>query len=113
MQLLKMTKFGLAILNTQPPHLYFGGVERRILEVTKRIQKDADVTIYCGTKAGFSTPINIDEISIVRVNQPTDFFHLTTGHIIEASSRTKKYMMQTFLRYTTTAHMVYRIYLKK
>ena len=71
-----MTKFSLAILNTQPPHLYFGGVERRILEVTKRIQKDADVTIYCGTKAGFSTPINIDEISIVPCKSTDRLFPL-------------------------------------
>lgn len=71
-----MTKFGLAILNTQPPHLYFGGVERRILEVTKRIQEDADVTIYCGTKAGFKTPINIEGINIVPCKSTDRLFPL-------------------------------------
>ena len=43
----------LAVFNTQPPHLYFGGVERRILETAKRLLPEVDITIYCGTKKGF------------------------------------------------------------
>ena len=54
-----MDKFRLAVFNTQPPHLYFGGVERRILEVTKRLQDEADISVYCGTKAGFKEAIQI------------------------------------------------------
>lgn len=71
-----MTKFRLAVLNTQPPHLYFGGVERRILEVTKRIQKDAEVTVYSGKKAGFITPINIEGINIVPCKSTDKLFPL-------------------------------------
>ena len=58
-----MDKLRLAIFNTQPPHLYFGGVEKRILETSKRLQTEADITIYSGTKAGFKEPIKIDGVS--------------------------------------------------
>jgi len=55
----------LAIFNTQPPHLYFGGVERRIIETGKRQQNEVDITIYCGTKAGFKKPLSFDGMNIV------------------------------------------------
>ncbi|MGB9694066.1 MAG: glycosyltransferase family 4 protein [Fervidobacterium sp.] len=45
--------FKLAIFNTQPPHIYFGGVERRIIEFSRRLSGKMDITVYCGTKAGF------------------------------------------------------------
>ena len=35
-----MKRLSVAVFNTQPPHLYFGGVERRIIEVAKRENKD-------------------------------------------------------------------------
>jgi glycosyltransferase involved in cell wall biosynthesis len=54
-----MKKLSLAVFNTQPPHLYFGGVERRILETAKRLYGDANTTIYSGTKAGFRTPASV------------------------------------------------------
>ena len=60
-----MGKFRLAIFNTQPPHLYFGGVERRIIETTKRLQTQADITVYSGTKAGFKEPVSINGVSFV------------------------------------------------
>ncbi len=60
-----MEKLRLAIFNTQPPHLYYGGVERRIIETAKRLQNQADVTIYSGTKAGFKTPITLEHVKIV------------------------------------------------
>jgi glycosyltransferase involved in cell wall biosynthesis len=56
-------KFRLAVFNTQPPHLYFGGVERRIVETTKRLQNQAEITVYSGTKAGFKQPVNINGVS--------------------------------------------------
>ena len=58
-------EFRLAIFNTQPPHLYFGGVERRILETTKRLENQADITIYSGTKAGFKETTTINGIKFV------------------------------------------------
>jgi glycosyltransferase involved in cell wall biosynthesis len=61
----RMDRFRLAIFNTQPPHLYFGGVERRIIETTKRLQNHADITVYSGTKAGFKEPITINGVSFV------------------------------------------------
>ncbi|MGD0451756.1 MAG: glycosyltransferase family 4 protein [Candidatus Bathyarchaeia archaeon] len=60
-----MDKFRLAIFNTQPPHLYFGGVERRIIETTKRLQNRVDITIYSGTKAGFKEPTTVDGVKLV------------------------------------------------
>ncbi|HEX9862332.1 MAG TPA: glycosyltransferase family 4 protein [Candidatus Bathyarchaeia archaeon] len=60
-----MGKFRLAVFNTQPPHLYFGGVERRIIETTKRLSSQADITVYSGTKAGFKKPTVIDGASFV------------------------------------------------
>ena len=60
-----MKKSRLAIFNTQPPHLYFGGVERRILEIAKRLSKDHDISIYCGTKKGFKVASHINGAAIV------------------------------------------------
>jgi len=60
-----MAKFRLAVLNTQPPHRYFGGVERRIMETAKRLDSQVDVTVYCGTKAGFRAPIAVEGATIV------------------------------------------------
>jgi glycosyltransferase involved in cell wall biosynthesis len=60
-----MGKFRLAVFNTQPPHLYFGGVEKRIIETAKRLQNQADITVYSGTKAGFKEPTVIDGVSFV------------------------------------------------
>jgi glycosyltransferase involved in cell wall biosynthesis len=59
-----MGKFRLAVFNTQPPHLYFGGVERRIIETTKRLSQ-AEITVYSGTKAGFKKPRVIDGVNFV------------------------------------------------
>jgi glycosyltransferase involved in cell wall biosynthesis len=58
-------RFRLAVFNTQPPHLYFGGVERRIMETTKRLQTQADISVYCGTKAGFKQPVTIGGVGFV------------------------------------------------
>jgi glycosyltransferase involved in cell wall biosynthesis len=60
-----MDKFRLAIFNTQPPHLYFGGVEKRIMETCKRLQTETDITVYSGTKAGFKEPTAINSVSFV------------------------------------------------
>jgi phosphatidylinositol alpha-1,6-mannosyltransferase len=55
----------LAVFNTQPPHLYFGGVERRIVEVATRLTNEIDTTIYSGTKGGFGKPVFLDGTTIV------------------------------------------------
>jgi glycosyltransferase involved in cell wall biosynthesis len=60
-----MVKFRLAVFNTQPPHLYFGGVERRIIKTAKRLQTQADITVYSGTKAGFKKPVDINGVTFV------------------------------------------------
>ena len=60
-----MEKLSLAVFNTQPPHLYFGGVERRIIETAKRLQNEVYTTVYCGTKAGFKKPVRVEGVSLV------------------------------------------------
>jgi glycosyltransferase involved in cell wall biosynthesis len=60
-----MKKLSLAVFNTQPPHLYFGGVERRILETAKRLSGEVNTTIYSGTKAGFRTPASVCGAQII------------------------------------------------
>ncbi len=60
-----MERFSLAVFNTQPPHLYFGGVERRIMETVKRLQIESDITVYSGTKAGFKKPSSINGANFV------------------------------------------------
>lgn len=61
----KMGKFRLAVLNTQPPLLYFGGVERRIIETTQRLSNQADITVYSGTKSGFKEPVSKNKVNFV------------------------------------------------
>jgi glycogen(starch) synthase len=58
-------KLKVAVFNTQPPHLYFGGVERRIVEVAKRLVKEVDTTVYSGTKRGFKETTVIDGVTMV------------------------------------------------
>jgi glycosyltransferase involved in cell wall biosynthesis len=60
-----MKKLNLVIFNTQPPHLYFGGVERRIVETTKRLKTEINTTVYSGTKAGFRKPTSIGGINLI------------------------------------------------
>jgi glycosyltransferase involved in cell wall biosynthesis len=60
-----MKKLSLAVFNTQPPHLYFGGVERRIVEMAKSLRNEVDTTVYSGTKAGFRKPASVNGVSVV------------------------------------------------
>ena len=69
-----MGKFRLAVFNTKPPHLYFGGVEKRIIETTKRLENQADITVYSGTKAGFKAPVTINGVSFVPCHSSYRFF---------------------------------------
>ena len=60
-----MKKLSLAVFNTQPPHLYFGGVERRIIETTKKFRNEVGTTVYSGTKAGFRKPASVNGVTFV------------------------------------------------
>ena len=60
-----MKKLNLAVFNTQPPHLYFGGVERRIVETTKRLRDEVDTTVYSGMKAGFRKTASLNGVTFV------------------------------------------------
>jgi glycosyltransferase involved in cell wall biosynthesis len=71
-----MDRFRLAVFNTQPPHLYRGGVERRIIETTKRLTQQADISVYCSTKAGFKTPVTLNGVNLVPSNSTDRLFPL-------------------------------------
>lgn len=72
----EMEKIQLAIFNTQPPHLFLGGVERRILETAKRLETLAEITIYSGTKAGFKEPITRNGVKLVPLYSTDKVFPL-------------------------------------
>jgi glycosyltransferase involved in cell wall biosynthesis len=60
-----MKRLNVAVFNTQPPHLYFGGVERRIVETAKRLLNEVNATVYSGTKAGFKKSVSVDGVNFV------------------------------------------------
>jgi glycosyltransferase involved in cell wall biosynthesis len=60
-----MEKFRLAVFNTQPPHMYKGGVERRINETTRRLTAQVEITVYSGAKAGFNNAAAINGVNFV------------------------------------------------
>ena len=71
-----MNKLSLAVFNTQPPHLYLGGVERRIMETGKRLSGDVDFKVYCGTKAGFREATTVNGVTIVPCSSTDRVFPL-------------------------------------
>jgi glycosyltransferase involved in cell wall biosynthesis len=84
-------KLSLAVFNTQPPHLYFGGVERRIMEMAKSLRNNVNTTVYSGTKAGFTKPAIINGVRInpcfsTDVLFPVDnwFFNNTLAEAVDA-----------------------------
>jgi glycosyltransferase involved in cell wall biosynthesis len=86
-----MKKLSLAVFNTQPPHLYFGGVERRIVETAKRLLSKVDTRVYCGTKAGFKKTAIVNGITFVPCFStdalfPLDnwFFNKTLSRAVDA-----------------------------
>ncbi|MFH1327250.1 MAG: glycosyltransferase family 4 protein [Candidatus Bathyarchaeota archaeon] len=58
-------KLKVAVFNTQPPHLYFGGVERRIVEIAKLLANEINTVVYCGTKKGFNKTTIINGTTFV------------------------------------------------
>ena len=77
----------LAVFNTQPPHLYFGGVERRIIETANRLRNDVDVTIYSGTKGGFRKPLSFNGTRIVPCFSTDALFPLDNWVLNQTISR--------------------------
>jgi glycosyltransferase involved in cell wall biosynthesis len=82
-----MGKFRLAIFNTQPPHLYVGGVERRIIETTKRLQNQGEFTVYSGTKAGFKEPSTINGVNFVPCHSTDRIFPLDNWYFNRSLSK--------------------------
>ena len=69
-------KLKVAVFNTQPPHLYHGGVERRILENANKLQNRVDTTVYSGTKRGFSKTIKVNGAVIIPCPSTDSLFPL-------------------------------------
>jgi glycosyltransferase involved in cell wall biosynthesis len=84
-----MDKFRLAVFNTQPPHLYRGGVERRINETTRRLTGEADISVYSGTKAGFKASTEIDGINFVPLNSTDKLYPLDNWTFNRTIAKTK------------------------
>jgi glycosyltransferase involved in cell wall biosynthesis len=82
-----MKKLSLAVFNTQPPHLFCGGVERRIVETTKRLLGEVETRVYCGTKAGFKKPVSVDGITIVPCFSTDALFPLDNSFFNRTLSR--------------------------
>ncbi len=70
-----MTKLRLAVFNTQPP-TYLGGVERRILEVAKRLQDNVETTVYSGTKGNLKIALAVEGATLVPLHSTDRIFPL-------------------------------------
>jgi glycosyltransferase involved in cell wall biosynthesis len=70
-----MTKLHLAVFNTQPP-TYLGGVERRILEVAKRLQDNVETSVYSGTKGGLKASVTVEGATLVPLHSTDWLFPL-------------------------------------
>ena len=82
-----MKKLSLAVLNTQPPHLYFGGVERRIVETAKRLLNKVDTRVYSGTKAGFKKFSSVNGTILIPCFSTDMFFPLDNWFFNRTISR--------------------------
>lgn len=71
---MSMDKIKVAVFNTQPPHIHHGGVERRIMELGKRLKGKVDTTVYSGTKSGFRSIARVDGVVIVPCFSTDMFF---------------------------------------
>ncbi len=95
-------KLKVAVFNTQPPHLYFGGVERRIVEIAKRLTNVADTEVYSGTKRGFSEATEFDGIKFVPCFSTDTLFPLDNW----VFNRTISKMIGTIKAHVYEAHTV-------
>lgn len=82
-----MKKLKIAVFNTQPPHIYRGGVERRIIEVGKRLMGTVETTVYSGTKSGFRETFKIDGLKVVPCFSTDMFFPLDNWFFNKTVSR--------------------------
>ena len=69
-------KLQVSVFNTQPPHLYYGGVERRILEIAKRLSNKINTIVYSGTKNNFKKITRINEMTFIPSFSTDKFFPL-------------------------------------
>ena len=99
-----MTKLRLAVFNTQPP-LFLGGVERRILETAKRLQTDAEITIYSGTKAGLHKPTAVEGATIVPCTSTDRIFPLDNWTFNQTLSKmTQKIKADVYESHTVSGY---------
>jgi glycogen(starch) synthase len=82
-----MKKLSVAVFNTQPPHLYFGGVERRIVETAKRLLNKVGTRVYSGTKAGFKKISSVNGTILIPCFSTDLFFPLDNWFFNRTISR--------------------------
>jgi glycosyltransferase involved in cell wall biosynthesis len=82
-----MKRLSVAVFNTQPPHLFFGGVERRIIEVAKRLSNKVGTHVYCGMKKGFNESSRIDGTILIPCFSTDMFFPLDNWFFNKTISR--------------------------
>ncbi|MEM2911424.1 MAG: glycosyltransferase family 4 protein [Candidatus Bathyarchaeia archaeon] len=82
-----MSKLTVAVFNTQPPHLYRGGVERRIMELSKRLRGKINTEVYSGTKARFNKVTIVDGAVLVPCFSTDKFFPLDNWFFNRTLSR--------------------------
>ncbi len=95
-------KLKVAVFNTQPPHLYFGGVERRIVEIAKNLVNKVDTTVYSGTKKGFNKPTVINGTTFIPCFSTDTLFPLDNWVFNQSLSR----MVNTIKANIYEAHTV-------
>jgi len=109
-----MAKFRLAVFNTQPPHRYYGGVERRIIEVTGRLQSEAAITVYSGSKAGFKTPLTLDGVCFVPAKSTDLVFPLDNWTYNRTKNKTPSvYEVDVFEAHNNSAYSLPKTLFKR
>lgn len=83
-----MRKITVAVFNTQPPHIYHGGVERRIMEVSKRLRDKVHTRVYSGIKADFKKTTVIDGTVLIPCFSTDKFFPFDNWFFNHTLSRT-------------------------
>ncbi len=104
----------VAVFNTQPPHLYHGGVERRILEVGKRLNGRVFITVYSGTKSGFKRAVRTHGIIIAPCFSTDMFFPIDNWFFNKTiTGKLNKIEADVYETHTASGHGIAKAFQKK
>jgi len=109
-----MSKINLAVFNTQPPHLYYGGVERRIIETAKRLTEQINTTVYSGTKSGFKKPTSINKVNFVPVFSTDKLYPIDNWFFNNTiSGSAKKFKADIYEAHTVSGYKLLKTFKKQ